>query len=107
LVPLGAMPYIFAASFLSIASREINEKSLKNAVRSVGITANDKFIKDVIALSLGEGNLIYAHAYYLLLACGIDPDEDKIIKIVESQGIAADRKSAAYTIAFIRASAIK
>jgi ribosomal protein L12E/L44/L45/RPP1/RPP2 len=100
------MDYVCTAAFLSYAGREMNRENLEKTLSSIGLTPNEKLIDVVLALGM-KSHLIYIYTFYYLLACGLEPNEKNILRVVEAQGLVGDHERINFLLKFIESTRIR
>lgn len=94
------MPYLYAAGFLSYASREIDKQGVANVMKSIGLKPNSKLI-DVILKSSVTSHLAYIYAYYYILANGRIASAEDISKVITAIGMKPDKARIKEVMEFI------
>ncbi len=97
-----AVPYMYAASVISLSGREITEENVSRVLRAAGIEPDRKIIDQLLAVGL-RNHLPYVYAYYLLLALGRHGSNDEVARIVRSLGIEPDESRITEVVSFISA----
>jgi ribosomal protein L12E/L44/L45/RPP1/RPP2 len=95
------IPYLYAATFLSFAGREINEETICSVMEPV-CKPNDERLRIVSQLGL-RNHLIYVYSYYYLLANGRDASESAVRDVVKAVGVRFDKKAFDETLEYIDA----
>ncbi|MDE1854787.1 MAG: hypothetical protein KGH57_00490 [Candidatus Micrarchaeota archaeon] len=96
-----AMPYIYAAGFLSFSGREINEDNMAKTLRSVGMVSDPEVMRLLFKANV-RSHLVYIYAYYFLLSLGKIGSEAEIVALVSSLGIEADESRINDVLAFLK-----
>ncbi len=98
------MPYMYAAAFLSLSGREINEDSITKTLSIIGVEPKPEIAELLLGANV-RSHLVYIYAYYLLLAFGKMGTEKEIIALVNGLGIQTDSSRLKDVLAFLEASA--
>jgi len=96
----GIMHYLYVAAFLSFSGREITKESLGSIIKSLDIKPNELFVDMILKADI-ESHLVYAYAFYLLLASGKSTSEANVMKVIAALGMEPDRTRAAAIRTFI------
>ena len=82
--PLMA-PYIYAAGFLSLLGKPINEESLKKLLSATGIKPSEEHIDDLLSTGI-KSRIPYMYAVYFLIILGKEVTSENIRNVSLAMG---------------------
>jgi ribosomal protein L12E/L44/L45/RPP1/RPP2 len=88
--PGKLMPYIYAATLLSLTGREIDQENLSKVLLVIGVNL-DKNVLEILAKANVRSHIPYLDAYYFLIASGKLGTEQEILDVIKALGLTPDK----------------
>ncbi len=95
----GLLPYLAAAGFLAFSGRDIDVEGIGRVILALGMVPNTDLLRDMAALKY-KNHIVYASALYYLIAIGIEPTPELLVRLVLAIDVHPDAKLARFVIDF-------